>query len=384
VVLAGAAAVSAGYLVGQGRNLVAPARSVAARAQGEQSSARATLLPLLALPLALLIWQLSLPQVDLRHLTDLGLISVLPVSFWVALGILTVGFCFAVSHTPLNRLLLFGYLVALIAVIHGTPAIVYGTLRYSAAWRQVAVVDYIARHGRVHANSRVLLSTYQAWPGFYGLNALLTQASGFASSLSYAAWVPPITNLVVLGPVALIVRRFTADRRLMWATLWVFLLSNWVGQDYFSPQVFTFFLYLTVLAICLRWYQPLATKVPAPIRLATTGILVALFAVIATSHPLTAFMLVAALTVLVLFRRCTSRVLPAVMLVFTVGWIVIGARSFFADNLHAILVFIGRPDASTSAGAFTSLAHPRPGPALVDRISRALSALAWDSASLAC
>src|SRR5260221_21231 len=52
-----------------------------------------------ALPLfAILLWSLSLRFVDVRHMTDLGLVSVLPTSIIAALIILTLSFCMVLNR----------------------------------------------------------------------------------------------------------------------------------------------------------------------------------------------------------------------------------------------------------------------------------------------
>ena len=38
----------------------------------------------------------------------------------------------------------------------------------------------------------------------------------------------------------------------------MFVLSGWVGQDYFSPQGFTYLLYLAFVAILLVWFRATA------------------------------------------------------------------------------------------------------------------------------
>ena len=54
-----------------------------------------------ALPLALLLWLLSLRGVDLGRMGDLGLLQVLPVLYWVAVALLAAGFALAVAdRTP--------------------------------------------------------------------------------------------------------------------------------------------------------------------------------------------------------------------------------------------------------------------------------------------
>ena len=50
------------------------------------------------------------------------------------------------------------------------------------------------------------------------------------------------------------------------ARLWIFALSGWVGQDYFSPQGFTYLLYLAFVAILLVWFRGAAGAVGASAR----------------------------------------------------------------------------------------------------------------------
>src|SRR4029453_5030138 len=46
-----------------------------------------------------------------------------------------------------------------------------------------------------------------------------------------------------------------ADTDVRWIGLWLFLLGNWVGQDYLAPQAFAFLLTMAVLAIGLAWLR---------------------------------------------------------------------------------------------------------------------------------
>ncbi len=200
------------------------------------------------------LWVFGLSRVQAGRVptAGFGLVSVLPAAFWAAAAVLMVSFCWIVVRAPGRWPVLGAHLLTLVVILHATPAIVYGTLRYSWAWKHVGVVDYIIHHG-IDFNLGGVLGVYQGWPGFFALNAFLTSGGGLQSALSYAPWALVVNDLLWLGPVLLIARAFTADWRMIWITAWVFELGNWVGQDYFSPQAFAFFLFLTVIAICLRW-----------------------------------------------------------------------------------------------------------------------------------
>jgi hypothetical protein len=352
------------------------------------------LLQLLLLACVTALWAVSLQRVDLSRMNDLGLISVLSPVTYFALAILTVGFCLAVHRRSTPTFVLLLHVVVLIVVIHATPVILYGTLRYAWAWKHVGIVDYIQRHGSVDP-SVSFLNAYHNWPGFFALGALLTEAAGFKSALSFASWGPPFFNLLDLGALLLIFNTFAQDRRLVWLSVWFFYLMNWVGQDYFSPQAMSYFLSLVVLGICLQWFPVIAptllsthkrwpvlgyaasvfrrlvfdrrtytytrlvgslerareqhAKSPPLQRAGLLTIIVLIFAVIVSSHQLTPFMTLFALMGLVLVQRCRLRNLPILLCVMAATWIVTMAVSFLNGNIYWIVQSIGHMDANANS-----------------------------------
>jgi hypothetical protein len=357
---------------------------------------------LLALIATILLWTISLRNVDISRMTDVGLVSVLPPTAYLALLILIVNFVMVVHQrqAPVGLLLL--QTVTLILIFHGTPNILYGTLRYSWAWKHVGIVDYIQRFGTVDPGISYL-NAYQNWPGFFALNALITEAAGFKSALSYAAWGPVFYNLLDLGALLLLFKTKTNDQRLVWLGIWFFYLTSWVGQDYFSPQATAYFLYLVVLGICLRWfkvatppsredikrwlrsdkltsiYQEIIRYVrpddspeimSGPLqRLGLMTIVILISAVVVSSHQLTPFMLIGALSALVIFQRCNARSLPILIGVLTGTWVIYMAVAFVDGNITAVLEAIGRLSGNFGAG-FINLSLASPGQRLVAIVDR--------------
>src|SRR5207253_4125007 len=84
---------------------------------------------------------------------------------------------------------------ALVPVVHGTPAIAYGTLRYSWAWKHIGIVDYIQRHGSVNPDIG-FLDAYHNWPGFFALAALVTRLGGWHDAIGIATWAPVFFELL--------------------------------------------------------------------------------------------------------------------------------------------------------------------------------------------
>ncbi len=336
------------------------------------SAAAQRLAPILPLAVAVALWVESLGGVELGAMTDLGLVSVLPAEYFLALALLSVGFFAALFGRQAGERLPAVYTAALVVVLHATPAILYETLRYPWAWKHVGIVDYIQRHGAVDPGAD-FLTAYHDWPGFFSLGALATEAAGEANALGIAAWAPPFFELLFLGVVVLLARTLSSDRRVVWTTAWLFVVGNWVGQDYFAPQALTFFLYLLIVAVALRRFtvRPHTVSIPVPLRLAPLVALaraprrparargkrqlgtearvgLALFIVLAsaaiiTSHQLTPIILILAIAALAHFRLTALPGLTLVLVVMTVAWVTFMGRPFLEGNLYWIVDSIGSP-----------------------------------------
>jgi hypothetical protein len=375
---------------------------------------QAILRPLFLVSGAAALWALSLPGVDPRNMTDLGLVSVLPATYYAALALLTISFGLAVFQEATSTPILLLHMVLYIFMIHGTPQIVYGTLRYSWAWKHVGIIDYIQRHGAVDPTIGIL-NAYHNWPGFFALGALLTEASGFSSALSFAGWGPVFFNLIDLGALLLIFKALTDDRRLIWLSVWFFFLASWIGQDYFSPQAMTYFLYLVVLGIVLTWLRSkqmparqsiknwlrfdrvsgavhsllqratpeaktIASTTPAQ-RVGLMLVLIMIFFVIASSHQLTPLMLFSALSVLVIFQVTRERNLPILVAVITTAWIIYMTVGFLDANLAWVVQSIGSFGHNFNA-TLINLSKASAGQRFIAVMDRTLSASIWILAGL--
>ncbi|GAA4872680.1 glycosyltransferase [Kitasatospora terrestris] len=350
------------------------------------------------LPLSVGLWLLALRNVPLDRMGDLGLLQVLPPLYWVAVGLLTVGFALSLANRRTRTGQLTGYVLGLIAMIHATPTLLYPTLRYAWAWKHVAVVDAMIRHNGPVPDAQGF-EIYNQWPGFFVLSGLLLRVTGEHSILGFAAWAPPVTNALLLAPLLLLYRAVTRNRTLVWGAVWIFYSCSWVGQDYFAPQAFAFLLYVTVIALVVRRLparsspggggaDPMAARHGAdPSKGHGLGILLVpvfvLEAVIASSHQLTPVMLVAALLGLAIPRRNRRTVLPALAgaLVLTVLWDLTVARPYLAANIHSLVDALLSPDGNLVSG-FVGLGAAAPGQVLVAWIDRGLSAAVFGLALL--
>jgi hypothetical protein len=299
--------------------------------------------PWLAVGGSLALWTLSLPGVQPRAMTSLGLVSVLPATAFVALALLGVSFCVSVWRRPASSALLASHVVALVFMLYALPALVEPTARFAVTWRHAGVLQAILDGSYRDGGS----NPYFEWPGFFVLAGFAAKAAGIGSVIGAANWAPLVFDLLYLGPLLLILRTLTIDPRLVWLAVWVFYLGNWVGQDYFSPQAFAYLLYLIVLAILVTWMRPAGwpgSRVRPPVRAALIGIVLFIFAAMVVSHQLTPFALLSSTAVLVIARRCGARGLPAAMTVILLIWLAYMTAGFLGGHSSEIVGGIGHLD----------------------------------------
>jgi hypothetical protein len=333
----------------------------------------------------------SLRMVDLADLSDIGLISVMPPQALAAVGVLNLTFFLALAQREARISLLGAHAVLLIFMLYGVTALVEPAPRFSTAWVHAGFVHFIADTGQTMPS----VDARYSWPGFFSLVALLTRVTGAENLTEVVRWAPTGLNLLCLIPLLMIARQMTDSWREQWLAIWLFYLTNWVGQDYFSPQGTGFFVFLVFMAILLIWFSSRRSMVlasaedparsswwAAPVRrvaslarrlgsslrlpgpLAPGGratkpatsaervglvlLLLALFAYITTSHQLTPFMLISAVSLLVVAGYCSLRGLPLLMGAMVLLWISYMTVSYWSGWLGDVIGDAGQLGSNVS------------------------------------
>ena len=329
---------------------------------GSERSSTAFILALLAAAAATGV--LGARGVDLARMDDLGLVRALPPVLALTPVLLTVGFVATLHQDRLRPWLAAAHVVALVLLLHGLPSLVEPVARFPTSWVHAGFVDQIARHG----TTLPLLDARFSWPGFFSFGALLRRVAGTADAVPFLAWAPVVTNLALLAPLWAVASSTIGSARVRWAVLWLFPLASWVGQDYFSPQGLSFFLALVVVAVVLRVFRtrpgdgsprvvgvvrhlverlPLvggrddAVRAPLTLRPAQEGGLVAAIvgigAVLAITHQLTPFELVAMTAVLAAGGWSRLRSFPVLLAIVSVAWICFGAVVYWSGHIGSVL-----------------------------------------------
>lgn len=300
----------------------------------------------------LLYWvpALRLGESDLDRMGGLGLISVLPLPTLVGAALLITVFAALLWLGREHKALLLITLLATVISLHALPAVIETEPRFPTAWQHLGFIDYIDRTGSAVPD----LDARWSWPGFFAVAAFVGKACGITDWSEVIRWWPTAIQLAYLAPMFLLVRSLRASWRAKWTGIWIFVLSGWVGQDYFSPQGFTFLLYLTFVAILLVWFRAphvLWTRMrPGEAEVEPTDrrqqavlllVLIGLFAASVPAHQLTPFVMLGVLTVLVLIGRSELRGLPILFAVLVAVWIGFMAEPYWSGHFNDLFGGVG-------------------------------------------
>jgi hypothetical protein len=277
-----------------------------------------------------------------------------------------VSFALTLRHEEVSTPLAVLHLVVLVVMLHGATSFMDTEPAFNVVWRHAGVTDYVLQTGTVNPD----IDAYFNWPGFFFLAALATRATGLHTALGLSGWAPVAFELLYLPALVVITRTFTSDRRLAWSAVWIFYMTNWVGQDYLSPQAVAYLLYLAVVAVVLtclsrtaapdlavwrdrgarllvtlRARRPgvaleeagAAEAVSPTQRSALVLVCIVLIAVMVATHQLTPWMMLSSLIALVGLRRCTARGLPVITIVLLVAWLTYLATAYLDGHLKPLL-----------------------------------------------
>ena len=198
---------------------------------------------------ALVLYGLTLRSVPADRVGPYGLVPALARPVLVAVGLVVVGIAMALGSRSLVVNRLRAYLLVLIFFLYGTAALVYREGRYAWLYKTIGVVQYVNAHGALDRH----IDIYQNWPGFFALAAWFDKVAGVSDPLAYAKWAQLGFELLGIAVLAAVLRALPISERERWTALFLYAATNWIAQDYFSPQALGLVLSLGTLGIALRW-----------------------------------------------------------------------------------------------------------------------------------
>jgi hypothetical protein len=301
----------------------------------------------------------------------LGVISVLNWAYFAGLACVAAGFAIELMRTPLRSSRLILLIMILVVYVFGTASAVEPTAAVPTAWIHAGMTEYIFQHGQS-------LNDYAAefsWPAGFALAAVLVAFVGHTSAIVFLHWFPLVIELLYLPPLMVIARFSGVGRRAGWLGIALCFTSNWIDQDYFSPQALNYLFYLVVIGAVMACWQPLRKVIPGRAAsglrrrlvetraiftrrriagydvvpawtsqrtLAVLGLLGVIVLASALSHQLTPYALCLGLGGMLLSRRLGRPELLVVTALFAIGWLSLGASNYWLGHLYLIFGTFGQ------------------------------------------
>jgi len=201
------------------------------------------------LPLSLVLWAFGVTRTNASQLGSFGLTADLSVFFYAGVALLIVSAVLELARESPSRWRMALHAVGLVVMLYGTAPLVYQAGRYSWLYKTIGVVQYVNVHGQLNHG----IDIYQNWPGFFALAGWFSKVAGTGSPVTYAKWGQLVFELAALPLLYLAYDALSLTVRQRWLALLLYSGSNWIGQDYYSPQALGTVLSLGIMAIALRW-----------------------------------------------------------------------------------------------------------------------------------
>jgi len=313
----------------------------------------------------LVFWVVAVRESHFLNMNSYGLVSVLGWPFFVGLALVVVGFTVELFRAPLRSMQLTILIVLLVIFIFGTPCAVEPVASLSTSWVHAGFIQYIVQHG--HA-----LNGYDArfsWPGGFSMGAVLVAFAGQANAIGFLRWFPLFIELSYLAPLLVIARFSGVSRRAGWLGIMLFYSTNWIYQDYFSPQALNYLFFLVIIASVLACWQPkpsarfaaesgfwrtridqsrnLVTRSrwegrdttstwTSGMTLSVLGLIGIIMLASSMSHQLTPYIIIVALGACLFTRRLGRPEMVILVTVLAIGWISLGASDYWVGHLNDI------------------------------------------------
>lgn len=284
------------------------------------------------------LWVWSLHDVRLDRMGGWGLLTALPPTWYVAFGLVVLLYLWALlGRRPVTHTLAAGPVV-LVALLFGTTSVVYDVPRYSWTYKHVGMVEQLLAH---HWTVNRSVDIYQNFPGFLYVAGFTHTVTG-VPVLELARWAQPFFALMTAAAVYWVVGGLSSFRRVRYGAVLLYVLGDWIGQNYFAPQAFAFPMALVVLGGLLRSVPPgsegfrwprLAARFPLPedadlpranrfwrSRWGTAALILG-YTVVVVSHPLSPLLLLAQATIVCVIWRPVRPWLPIVFVAIEEAWL---------------------------------------------------------------
>jgi hypothetical protein len=217
-------------------------------------------------------------QITQYNANDLGLLTKLPITFWIGLSYLGVLLCIGRKsrlQTIIVVVLICFYLFGIPVLTRENKAEFLGISYFfsSLGTRLLSV-------GHIEFGSIDMLSPLN-WPGFFILAGIISAATGLQATV-FADYFPLLTIALLGILVYKTLRLQLSILQSSFGALW-FVASFWTAQNYFSPQGVAYIIYFAIFFLLAKLFFERKQNMAIPV------IVLVLFIALVSTHLLTSF-----------------------------------------------------------------------------------------------
>lgn len=203
--------------------------------------------------IAVLSWIVSVESANFLAMGPYGLVSIVGASYFIGLASVVVGFSYEVTRASMRPRYLLVLTMIFILFLYGTAPAIEPVAALSDSWLHAGFIQFILVHGSILNNFDARFS----WPGAFTLASIIISLTGQGNAIFMLRWFPLFIELLYLAPLLVIGRSSGVGKRAAWIGVLLFYATNWIYQDYFSPQALANFFLLVVIASVLACWAPL-------------------------------------------------------------------------------------------------------------------------------
>lgn len=268
---------------------------------------------------ALLVYTIASTSVYSISATELGLVSKLPITFWIGLASLGCLWYFCLNGSSRHQIVALALTVSYLFV---APAIIKTPVWVSESFYPYGESLLINSQGHVVVRDYAPLLSYQDWPIFLYLASSVKLVTGLPDSLLLRFF--PLLTISMYGMLTFLVLRLKLSSSFAALGSALFLSSYFLRQQYFGPQSIAYIFFLLIVLIISQLLFGYKAK-----RRTLAALYLLLFTVITLTHALTSIMVLVVIISVYAGSRLLKRKPPSI----TTGLIMFSALFLFAYNM---------------------------------------------------
>jgi hypothetical protein len=355
---------------------------------GEGLAPRSPQVPAIVTVVGAVIAGVGIARTSPGDIGGLGLLNALDPAYLVGVAVVIIGATLEAFSPGRRNAWFVGHVVVLVLLLHGATGLIETYARFPSAYLHVGFADQIAERGSL---LRELDARFN-WPSFFSGGALVQQATGGAPLFWALRFFPVLVTLVVAVLVDALGRATHVSLHRRRAAVLLFVLADWIGQDYFSPQATALVLALTAIVLTLTNFGAGGLRDPwarwvgaAPQRLryepsdwrraGVLAVLCLLAAAMVTGHQITSGFLALSTLGLAVTGSSRLRAFPFLVVVATIGWVSFAAEPYWSGHLQTLTGSAGRVQVLVQQNVSARAAHGTHDRALVVDSRLAFTAL---------